>query len=511
MNPAFTGFTPPDNDANMIRNTILSGLQVTLLRSEVRSRRSERHSYLLIPSSYLAYGTMLIIFILSFIPKNSEAQATREIKLSDFSTWDLGMSTGVTFPRTDINGKAKFGIGFDFTKFLSQHFAMQARFVHATLAGDEFDDAEYQYRSTINYDLSLNAKFQTNRLIILPHDLQKRLALYATIGIGLVHYSPEISIDGGHVKLHGIYSQYGQTYDTVDYRGSTDFVLPVSVGAAYRLSDKISLNAEFSFRPTNSDRLDGYFKLLSSNDSWSYLSAGIIIHLGKESKVLQWTDIDRQEVKDNKELNALRIKVNQYNNDADGDGVADPYDKEPATPQGAKVYGDGTSIDTDNDGVPDYSDDEPFSAKNAKVDSKGKDVRVPVVQPQTPPQSQMNTQTPAQSAVNTPVLTKAEFPVIYFDYDKTVIRREYNQKAGEIATRILSERNKRYRLIGICDKPSSEYNVNLALRRAEAVKKHLVKYYNIDPNVLKTEVEFVKNDASAPEKSRRVEVRIIEN
>lgn len=42
--------------------------------------------------------------------------------------------------------------------------------------------------------------------------------------------------------------------------------------------------------------------------------------------------------------------------DSDRDGVVDQFDLEPNTPQGAKVYGNGISIDTDYDGIPDHSD-----------------------------------------------------------------------------------------------------------------------------------------------------------
>ena len=42
--------------------------------------------------------------------------------------------------------------------------------------------------------------------------------------------------------------------------------------------------------------------------------------------------------------------------DSDGDGVVDALDKEPDTPMGAKVYGNGMAIDTDNDGIIDLDD-----------------------------------------------------------------------------------------------------------------------------------------------------------
>jgi len=42
--------------------------------------------------------------------------------------------------------------------------------------------------------------------------------------------------------------------------------------------------------------------------------------------------------------------------DSDGDGVPNKYDKEPATPFGVKVYGNGVAMDIDSDGTPDHKD-----------------------------------------------------------------------------------------------------------------------------------------------------------
>ncbi|WP_139956116.1 OmpA family protein [Flavicella sediminum] len=56
-------------------------------------------------------------------------------------------------------------------------------------------------------------------------------------------------------------------------------------------------------------------------------------------------------------------------NDADGDGVTDALDQEPNTPKGAKVYGNGVSIDTDGDSIADHSDACPY--KYGSVDKNG--------------------------------------------------------------------------------------------------------------------------------------------
>ncbi len=55
--------------------------------------------------------------------------------------------------------------------------------------------------------------------------------------------------------------------------------------------------------------------------------------------------------------------------DSDDDGVIDLLDKEPNTPKGARVYGNGVSLDSDYDDVPDHVDECPFKA--GSIENKG--------------------------------------------------------------------------------------------------------------------------------------------
>ena len=55
--------------------------------------------------------------------------------------------------------------------------------------------------------------------------------------------------------------------------------------------------------------------------------------------------------------------------DTDGDGVMDQFDKDPNTPEGALVYGNGIPIDSDRDGLPDYKDKCPL--ESGEVENEG--------------------------------------------------------------------------------------------------------------------------------------------
>jgi outer membrane protein OmpA-like peptidoglycan-associated protein/opacity protein-like surface antigen len=442
--------------------------------------------------------------------------AARMPEVSDYNSWDVGASLGLAYPRTDISGSGgRFGLSLDVTKFLSHSMALQARFVHATLGGEDITRPEYTFHTTINYDLTLNAMLQLGNVSFLKQ--VPDLAFYATAGFGLIHYSPEISLNGGRTKLNGIYSQYIQTFDTFDYRGRTDFMLPVSIGAKYRLNEKISVTAEYSYRTTNTDKLDGFFKLLSSNDSYSFFNVGIVYHLGSNDKVIEWEN-PLDELYAN--IDMMRNRLDRSLRDSDADGVPDLYDKEPETPAGAKVYGNGVSIDSDEDGVLDRNDDEPFSPKHAKVDSRGKQIiEKPVVieKPVTQPEVIANPPVDTQPVVTDNTRTAEKFPEtlhgnempsVYFGFDSSRIDKSYYEALGKIAEKMRAHPQQNYRVIGVSDGGAKRYNIELSLRRAEAVKRHLVKYYNIRAERLKTEVQTTpaQESESSAALHRRVDI-----
>jgi OOP family OmpA-OmpF porin len=289
-------------------------------------------------------------------------------------------------------------------------------------------------------------------------------------------------------------------------------MVPVSLGIKYRFADRFSVSAEYSYRRTNTDKLDGFFKLLSSDDSYSFFNIGVICHLGSNDKMIEWEN----------PLNALyadlyttKNRLDRSMRDSDSDGVPDLYDKEADTPEGTRVYGDGTSVDTDGDGIPDRRDEEPFSAKNAKVDASGREIVLkkaaePVVQPSMPPAA-VPDNTSAQPKTDPqaqPVPIEGNrFESIYFAFDDSKIDRKYFESLGKIAAAIKESPGKVYRVIGISDGSDKKYNYYLSVRRAEAVKRHLVKYYDINSARLVIEVDKPPSgDAPSNPLNRRVDV-----
>lgn len=469
------------------------------------------------------------------VKKPVKIKVYRLSSMNDFKTFDIGGNIGMTYPYTDISASSKrnFAIAIDVTKFLTHSFALQTRFMHASLSGIDINKPQFRFNTTINYDLTLNGIFQFGNISFLKHN--PNLAVYTSFGIGLINLSPTVYTDGGYIVQKGIYSQYSQPLVEMDYRSTTDLIIPIGIGVKYRLAENYSIAIEYSFRTTNSDKLDGFYKLLSSSDKYSFFGVGFTYHLGKKSKVLQWVNPIQVVYKD---LFDMKVKIDQLTKDTDMDGVPDFYDRSPNTPLGIKVYGDGTAVDSDMDGIPDDVDAELFSDKNAIVDSTGKEINnivkqfipvnpstyeieiksdstvsgfidIPITRMESVRIDSNNTninkavEVPGSSSVIISEKQKpdslnkinldnksmyenyTDLPSIYFSSGENKISFKHYKTLDYIALVLKNNPLINYNIIGICDNSGSlQFNLSLSKRRAETVKRYLERNYNINPNRL---------------------------
>src|SRR5690606_14430487 len=151
-----------------------------------------------------------------------------------------------------------------------------------------------------------------------------------------------------------------------DYR--REAYIPVGVGVKFKLSDRVALNLGYTMNFVDSKSLFGPNATNGSvptssvakgaNDKYSYTYAGLEFSLGSSSKPdLTWhnpVSTLYDELKDpslRNELEALKQRVStlegivdELNNDEDGDGVSDRFDKCPGTPAGTQVDGAGCPI-----------------------------------------------------------------------------------------------------------------------------------------------------------------------
>jgi len=448
-------------------------------------------------------------------------------KRKDFNTWEIGLHGGITYANTDIAAsdlnsdklKSQFAFGLNLAKFFTHSFALEGQFVHASLAGVSDKPPYRGYTTDINYEFALNAVGHIGNIGFLKHS--PNFGLYGYVGIGIMNFNPSNTEDNGKTKFDKNFSRQPtkSTPDTIDFGTTNELVFPLGIGMRYRIAKKFSIHLEYSLRVTRSDKLDGYVVILSNDDDYSYMNIGITYHIGRKEKTMEWVNPLQTIYTD---LYDTKEKVDMMSGDKDKDGVADMFDKDASTPEGVKVYGDGTSVDTDGDGVPDYLDTEPFSAKGAKVDAQGRELDADAdgipdsrdMEPNTPKgtlvtSSGVTIPTVGPGSSSTAALT-GYIPSVFFDLNSTVINPKFNEMLADIALILRNNPSIKFDLIGNCDGRGDEsYNRTLGEKRAEVVKSHLVKKYSIDESRL-TVVSKGKEDPITKEhsKNRRVDFKV---
>lgn len=489
-----------------------------------------RFLFTLLAGSLLCSGTLSAQSAITQDSLRVDIKGDKMARSNEFRTWDIGANIGFTFPNTDIAASEltddkvinKLGFGLNVTKFFTHSFALQASFIHARLSGVD-NNKPYRYETTVNYDVSLNALFQVGNIAFLKKS--PNLAFYGYVGIGMMNVDPRVSLDNGKTYLDGIYSQYQQPFDTMDYSNTNQMVIPIGVGVKYRIASAFSLNLEYTLRSTNYDKLDGWYKLLSEDDAYSYFNAGLIYHLGAKEKPIEWVNPLQTVYAD---LYEMKDRLDLMSGDKDKDGVADLFDREPATPEGNKVFGDGSSVDIDGDGVPDAQDVDPFSPKGVMVDASGREIDTDGdgigdsrdIEPNTPKGTLVNNTgvtipvAPAgarSGGASSVMAANGYLPSIFFELNSDVIEQKYHETLASIALVMKANPDLKFELNGNCDiRANADYNIKLGLRRAEQVKKHLIDRYGIDGARLKT-VSLGKNSPITQDHkmNRRVDFRVL--
>ncbi|XZF13889.1 OmpA family protein [Chitinophagaceae bacterium MMS25-I14] len=286
----------------------------------------------------------------------------------------------------------------------------------------------YNYR-TESHQLNLDLIAATNNIRF--HKAKTGLSLYAFAGIGGLAYQTWINaLDANFQKYNfqSIIDQYGNANGEIDYskrkdvrkalqgmlddsyetdaetsaktrrpgifnKKTLDFVASFGVGAQIRLSKRFNISIEDRITTivgNNEDLLDGQRWAEQVNngvvnapvrtqqkDGINYASVGLNFNLGagkKNVEPLYWLNpLDYSYG----ELSAPRHMVlpEPVLSDADGDGIADQFDKCPGTPSGVAVDSHGCPMDTDGDGVPDDRDKQlitPTECQPVDADGVGK-------------------------------------------------------------------------------------------------------------------------------------------
>ncbi len=383
------------------------------------------------------------------IGNHAEAQETMGMKPS-FKTWSIGINGGALTGVSPLGGqndfsnwKSSLGYGLYIKKQITPGFALRLDGVRGKVKGDNsepFNDGTVMaspvasYETDLRYSASLSA--QVNMINWSMFSQSNNAQLYALAGGGLVNYKTTMVPTGSTTEITG---------DAVN-----KFVVPVGVGAKFRLSEGVNFDLGWTINFVDGDEFDGY-AARGNNDKYNYAYAGLEFALGGGKQLAFYSpvaatyqealaakntanalksDLDAQKAENAK----LRTEMSDLLKDSDGDGVADKLDKCPNTPAGTVVDGSGCPL---------------------KV--------------------------PAPQVTERVIVTEADRKVVKdaisnleFDLGKATIRSKSYETLNRVAA-LLVEKNFSLKLAGHTDITGSrELNLRLSKERAEAVKAYLV-------------------------------------
>ncbi len=297
---------------------------------------------------------------------------------SAFRKFTIGVNVGVMTPSVlfgNTNDFAKpqatLGYGADIGYQVNHYFGLRADYLGGTLKGEQ-DGKAYaagrtvaSFKTKLKYALSLsgvatfgNVNFFSQKNKVLP---------YVSAGVGFIGTSTKILNVGASAE-----TDFNQPLTQ-----QHPLFFPVELGLKFNLSTLINLNLGYRMNFVDNDYLDGYSYRPTHHDQWSYANVGLEFALGKQTKPQLVFDNPIARLNNNlqTQIDTVKEQVKKLSNDADGDGVADMFDKEPNTPAGCPVDSHGVSRDTDGDGVPDCKDKElitPTQCQPVDADGVGK-------------------------------------------------------------------------------------------------------------------------------------------
>ncbi|MFT5054577.1 MAG: OOP family OmpA-OmpF porin [Oceanospirillaceae bacterium] len=368
--------------------------------------------------------------------------------------------------------------------------------IHRAKVGEAASpSADVRFSATV-IDYTVNGTFNIVNLIYSDRTKDRWFSAYLTGGIGFVSFwslkqdlytdayegSTGYNVPGGDVTL------------AEKKAPTTETVIPVGIGLKFRLTKRLHLNLESTFRFTVTEKLDATQGSTGVNDHYSTLGLGLTYTFGKHEDSKEWVNPFEAL---NKNMEDIQANIDGLAQDGDGDGVSDLFDKEEATPADISVDGSGRALDSDGDGVPDHLDVEPFSNKGARVDENGKELDSDAdgvadsqdIEPNTAAGSMVNFQGKAidineieGGSTSTVNVSGGGLHSIYFKVNSSRIDywSSYDRLA-EVAKVMKASAEVKMKVVGHADKTGTEdYNDKLADKRAQAAIDHLVNIYGID-------------------------------
>lgn len=411
-----------------------------------------------------------------------------------------------------VSERGAFGLGVAVNKQLSHLFGVSLQGDFGSLKGTKYRLYNSYFKADYR-QVALVGSTNIKSLLFGPRKLNRwKLDLYA--GIGNIWFQSEAyEIGTGRLKRFTNGDGSARFYGIeTDRNWTSELVIPVGLTLNYELTPRFDIGLDVGLNNVNTEKLDAtvggdytsvyegggnifdYRKGLSDLDKWGKLYLAVTYKFGKNAiKVgrdkawdatkgtyhLRYTD-PKLLIKPPKVLTLDEIdsvaKANRPPDidprllvDTDNDGVSDYFDKQPNTPEGSIVSGSGVAIDFEN---------------------------------------VVNSLIPGAACMEI-------FANVQFDTDKSIITPQYQEMLAKVVE-LLNKTQCRVQLTGHADRRASDrYNMALAERRVQAVKKYLINAGVNNPSRIITDsfgaFKPIADNSSREglRKNRRVEIRFL--
>lgn len=208
---------------------------------------------------------------------------------------EVGISLGTLIYQGDLSaGRYGYGrgmkpsLGLHYTRMLDNYFSVRGNLVLGRLTADESKQTKLDYKQYRNFYFSTPVTELSALLVWNPAGRSsfRKLNFYLMGGVGASFLNVKRNWSNIDTAYFGAKAQAitGLATDTIHRTPRLLPVLPVGAGLRYQLSPAWSLNAEFNYRFTPTDYLDGFSQSVNpkSKDKYYGLSIGISYRFGTD-------------------------------------------------------------------------------------------------------------------------------------------------------------------------------------------------------------------------------------
>ncbi len=396
----------------------------------------------------------------------------------------------------DIQNYINPGVFVFVDKMINPAFGFEAKFNFQKMSGGAFELSDPYPVTGTNVPLG-NTRFEGSAyggelLAIInmsglhaDYGRDRKWNWGLTAGIGFHYYDSKLyNADTGDLLIN-----YGNSPSS--NHNTESMYYTAGINLKYFLSNNFSLELRQDVNLNEEDHLDAAASTKQTLDIFFRTGIGLVFHLNKKNiRPMVWGGDGSGGIEPTDEMGdgSEMQKKNSLFTDSDGDGVMDKFDKDPHTPAGVLVYGNGTPVDTDRDGVPDYKDDCPLKyalTTNGCPGDYDKD-GVADMDDQCPetPGTVANKGCPEEKTSPGTELVKVYS--IFFDWDSDYLKHEYADIITEVYLKTINDKSIRIQLEGFADSiGDEEYNMELSGKRVQSIKEALVKV-GVDPQKIST-------------------------